>query len=87
MHSGELVVTGTDHINIDLSECPDRVVVHFIDKPVIVPCNPHHRDDLGWHIFKEKNIHHHHHHYTSKRILRITWKVTGTRKIGWKIYF
>jgi hypothetical protein len=88
MYHGKLLVSGKNHIDIQLSDRPDRVIIKWEGAPTVTPCDHNEPDKFGWHILKEKRVTHHHHGgYSSRHILRINWEVTGIREIVWKIYF
>jgi hypothetical protein len=79
MQSGELTVTGHDHVEIPLQKLPSKVEAHFKDHSIPVPCNPHHRDELEYEV--HSSILHH-----AKFVLKISWRVTGVREIVWHVY-
>lgn len=81
MQSGEITVTGYDHVEIPLQKLPSKVEVHFKDHDVVIPCNPHHHDELEYEI--HSNSHNHHH---NKFVLKISWRVSGVREIVWHVY-
>lgn len=74
---GELVVTGSDAVEIEF-ECvePRKVVVYFQDCQEKVPCNPGHTDHLEW-VITRRCCHQH--------VLKISWDVVGTRTIIWRV--
>ena len=78
MQSGELTVTGHDHVNIRLHGLPSEVKVYFKDHAIPIPCNPHHHDELSYEIHKS-NRHH------GGFDLKISWSVTGVREIVWRV--
>lgn len=86
--TGELTVTGTDEIIIDLPHRPEYVRVEFGDE--CAPCNPGTDDTVGW---DAKKICCKHHCETKckccckgKRwVLVVSWKVAGVRKIVWEV--
>jgi hypothetical protein len=80
MQSGELIVTGKDKAQILLNGFPSKVHVHFTDEGYIIPCNPHHHDELRWDVFRSNT---HHGGYT----LIIDWSVTGVREIKWTVWY
>ena len=93
MHqSGELIVTGSGEVEIELKKNPSSVKVFFDDDIIVVPCNPHHHDHLHWHV---KNLHHHHQHdsrhdhcnHNDHYILVISWKVHNVREIKWSVHY
>lgn len=93
MHSGELVVVGNDKLEIELgNRHPSRVMVKFQDHHVIVPCNPHHHDQLRWEV---KNLHQHHPHdfrhdhchHNDNYVLIIKWHVSSLRVIEWFVFY
>jgi hypothetical protein len=78
MEQGELVVVGQDFVEIKLGHHhPDKVVVKFIDQQTVVPCNPHHHDELKEKIKEVKGTYY----------LIISWSVTGVRTIEWKVFY
>jgi hypothetical protein len=89
MQTGELVVTGSDRVEILLCERPDSVKVYFVDDQCDVPCNHGHHDHLSWFVHKKEHHHHHnnHHHYTSSYTLTIKWHVHNVRKIVWAVHY
>lgn len=80
MQSGELIVTGKDHVTIKLHGNPSKVVVKFKDDCVLVPCNPVILDSLQWDINRSFT---HHGGYD----LHIKWNVSDVREIEWAVYF
>lgn len=76
MQSGELIVTGTDQISINLNGMPAEVKVRFKDEEQIVPCNPHHLDFLEFEIQSVVGF-----------ILLIKWNVTNIREIKWHVAY
>jgi hypothetical protein len=84
MQGGELIVTGSDHVEIILPERPEKIIVHFAGNDTHVPCDVHHHDELAWHTTKE---HHPHHKYSSRYVLTIRWHVSGVRQIDWKVFY
>ena len=80
MLSGELIVVGTDrvHINLHKHHHPERVSVKFKGHHEPHPCNPHHHDELEWHIvLGEDDVYH----------LTIFWSVSATREIKWEVFW
>lgn len=80
MQSGELIVTGKDQVVIPLNGFPSQVVVDFKDECDVVPCNPHHNDQLEWEVSHSNTI-------PPQVILIINWDVTGVREIKWTAYY
>lgn len=81
---GQLVVLGSDTINIRLKDYPHRVECYFKHKNSPPPCNPrhHHKHDrLHWDIHRS----HRGHHCTFS--LRIKWHVHEIREIVWLVYY
>lgn len=79
MQSGELFVTGEDEAIIALTTYPIKVKVDFKDECFVVPCNPHHYDELEWEV--RHNATH------TGHILVINWSVSGVREIAWTAWF
>lgn len=79
MQSGELIVTGKDEAKIVLRSFPIKVKVDFKDECDIIPCNPHHHDELEWEV-------RHNHNHTG-HVLIIKWHVSGVREITWTALF
>jgi hypothetical protein len=77
MQSGELIVTGTDQVTIDLNDFPSEVKVHFKDEAQIVPCNPHHLDTLEFEVQTT----------VSGFVLLVKWSVTNVREIKWHVAY
>lgn len=80
MQSGELIVTGKDEAKVALHGFPTKVKVSFKDDCDIIPCNPHHHDDLEWEV--HHSVHHH-----GGFVLVIRWHVTSVREIAWTAWF
>jgi len=80
MQSGELTVTGRDHVKIILHKFPTKVIVKFKDHVTVVPCNPHHHDELTYEV--HRSFFHH-----SGFELKIFWCVSGVREIVWYAYY
>lgn len=80
MLTGELFVIGKDSVTINLlrKKHPEKITVSFKDKCVIIPCNPHHFDDLQWSCSQG---HHGDFHLT------ISWSVSAVREIVWHAYW
>jgi hypothetical protein len=76
-YRGQLSVVGRDSIEIEVHKQPQKVVVHFIDEQVLMPCSPNVEDQLWWEMVKKKNCH----------FLLIHWNVGGERKISWLLDF
>lgn len=84
MQSGELIITGQDQVEIVLKRKPSDVIVKF--KHIhhnIVPCNPHHHDDLEWEIDRV----HRHHHHQEVYVLIIKWNTSSVREIVWTVCY
>lgn len=79
--SGELLVTGKNEAIINIVRDPERVHVHFVGDPEIVPCNPVHTDWLEWRVCEIER------HHKKDFVLIINWGVTGVRKIFWHVHF
>lgn len=80
MQSGELIVTGKDHIIIKLKGFPAKVHAHFVHELEVVPCNPHHRDTLEWEVQHSNTV-------NSGFVLVIKWSVTGVREVKWTVSY
>lgn len=81
MQSGELIVIGSNHIDIPLHKFPCETRVYFKDHlhdPI--PCNPGSVDFLECEVHTS-NLH------LSRFILRITWSVSGVREIVWRVCY
>lgn len=81
MQSGELIVTGTNKIEIKLHRLipPSEVRVHFKDDgPGLVPCDPGDADTLEYEISANAS---------GILILIISWVVSGVREIKWHISY
>ena len=73
MITGNLIVMGTNQVQVELGSKPIRLEVSFSDSgDIIVPCNPHYSDKLDWTI--------------SNGILTINWQVSGVREIKWNVW-
>ena len=71
--TGDLIVTGTNSIQLQLSGKPIRIAIDFSDSnSVIVPCNPQSNDILDWTL--------------SGNILTINWQVYSIREVKWTVY-
>jgi hypothetical protein len=87
VQEGELVVVGSNDVEIPLPKLPHFVEVEFVKDQILVPCDPHHhhhhhRDHLHWYIKHYAKLGSHH-----KSALKIEWIVKEVRTIKWKIYF
>lgn len=80
MQSGELFVTGKDSAQVLLLGFPSKVKVDFVGHTTVIPCNPHHYDQLEWDV---QRSHAHHGGFT----LVIKWVVTGVREIKWTVWY
>jgi hypothetical protein len=80
MQQGELTVTGHDRVEVPLRGLPSKVEAHFKDHDIMIPCNPHHHDELECEV--HSSVHHH-----TKFVLKISWRVTGVREIVWHVYY
>ena len=80
MQAGELIVTGKDKAIIPLHGYPREVNCHFKHGLDMVPCNPHHNDEL------EYEVHTSHHHHGGF-VLIIQWHVSGVREITWHVHY
>lgn len=89
MVSGEITVTGKNHIELELAGRPHHVEVFFKDDNVVVPCNPTHFDELEWFI-REREDHEMHMHpkfRSRKFFLEISWNVSASREIVWHVKY
>lgn len=93
MLHGEIIVTGSDKIEIELGEHhPKQVFVKFKDDHMHPPCNPKHHDHLRWEI-KNKHFNHKHDHrndhcnHHNRFVLEIHWHVSNVRVIDWVVYY
>jgi hypothetical protein len=77
MQKGELTVTGHDYAVIPLRGAPSKVAAHFKDHETLVPCNPHHHDELECEA----------HANNGSFVLTISWRVTGVREIVWTVFY
>lgn len=88
MQSGELTVTGCNSTRIPIAAWPRQVIVRFKHEHEIVPCNPHHKDELEFEIIGiDEHLRDHrkpgHHHHDRQFFLVINWEVSGIREIVW----
>ena len=99
---GELFVTGNGEIVVEealrmsralLAHNQEAVSVEFVGDPECPPCAPFVPDELQWELFESERHHHGHHHHDHhdndgiKEIyLKITWNVSCSRTIAWRIY-
>lgn len=77
---GELIVSGTDEISIELKQRPRRIEVRFADCDVPVPCNAVLEDDRAEGFLVEKGL------FRKKYYLVVKWSVSSSRKILWSSY-
>ncbi len=77
MQKGELFVIGKDKAVIHLLGHPSEVRVHFVKEHNVVPCNPHHADELEYEVHRSS-------HSRSGFVLIISWSVSGLREIKWE---
>ena len=75
--SGELVVVGTDTIDIKLFGNPKRVRFEFEDDIDLVPCEPRDYDQLNYYVHQEVDGHY----------LLISWDVSDSRELIWEASF
>jgi hypothetical protein len=80
MQSGELVVTGKDKVYIPLHKFPSEVHAKFKHDSSVVPCNPHHADQLEYEIHVSNTV-------LSGFVLLIKWNVTGVREVVWRVSY
>lgn len=78
MQSGELIVTGTNSITIQINTLPAEVKVHFKDHIVMTPCNPQNEDSVEYEIHTTNTS-------NSKFVLIIKWSVSSVREISWHV--
>lgn len=78
MKKGEIQVIGSDSISINLNSTihPEDISVQFKGSVSLVPCNPHHEDDLQWTCTLGAD---------GNYYLTITWSVSGERTIDWRV--
>jgi hypothetical protein len=78
---GELVVLSDGFVHIPLRDFPTQVIVHFEEKSLPPPCDPHHNheieDYLVWNVDRSK--------YGWN--LNIRWHVQECREIVWKVHY
>ena len=74
MQSGELIVSGKNHVRIDLEHFPRRVKVKFVDNLTVPPCSPQDEDSLEYEVRSTAS---------GKFILLIKWRVSNVREINW----
>lgn len=74
--TGELLVSGKDHTEINLPTLPRIIEVKFKHEHRSIPCD-HHHDKLDYEICR------HEHQYK----LIIKWHVSSLREITWIAYF
>lgn len=78
---GELFVTASGEVTIELQFHPDDVDIMFKDESVETPCHhKHHHDKIEWSI--QKRFHHEHDHVV---LLVIRWHVSGARTLVWRV--
>ena len=77
---GELTVVGRDFATIPLQGYPSKVICHFKEHAIPVPCNPHHFDELLAEV-------HHSNTVLSGFVLKISWNVSSVREVVFKIYY
>lgn len=83
---GELFVTGNGEIVIEeslpasFSRNLEAVQVEFVGDPVCPPCAPNVPDELQSEVFER------HHCGVEEIFLKITWKVSGSRTIAWRVF-
>jgi hypothetical protein len=76
MKRGELIVTSTGQVQVQLKGVPIKLEVGFSDADggeIIVPCDPHFHDHLDWEI--------------DQTLLTIRWTVNGLREVEWRAWF
>lgn len=77
MQKGELIVTGSNSITIQLNGFPVDVGVRFKDcGPEAVPCDPGSVDFLSCDVHTSNAVH-------SGFVLIISWSVSSVREIVW----
>lgn len=78
MQQGELIVTGTNSIEIPLHRFPSEVRAHFKDNgPEPVPCDPGDVDTLEYEVQNTGG----------KFILIVRWSVSSVREIKWNVSY
>ncbi len=75
--SGQLVVTGTDEVVLQLEKCPCEIRVFFKDECVMTPCSPVQMDTLDWELSNDGC-----HWY-----LTVNWEVSGARVVSWNVCY
>lgn len=86
MVSGEIIVTGKNHIEFELKERPHHTRVFFKDDCISVPCNPTHYDELEWFI-RERTDGEVGGFHSHKFYLEIFWNVSDSRAIVWHVKY
>lgn len=83
---GELFVTGNGEIVIEevlpasFSRREEAIHVEFVGDPECPPCAPIVPDQLRGEVFER------HHCGVEEIFLKITWNVSGSRTIVWRVY-
>jgi len=80
MQRGELTVTGQDFAIIKLTGFPSKVDCFFKDQAVLVPCNPHHYDEVECEVHVSNTS-------LSGYVLKVMWTVTGVREVVFRVYY
>ena len=80
MQQGELTVIGKDSVTIPLRGLPSKVVCHFKENNIPVPCNPHHFDELLAEVHVSNTV-------LSGFVLRISWSVSSVREVVFRVYY
>ncbi len=76
MQSGEVLITGTNQIDIQLQKFPSEVHVKFKHE-IAVPCNPIEADTLEYEVVTK----------STGVFLHIAWSVSGLREVVWHAYY
>lgn len=80
MQQGELTVTGHDQATIQLHGYPSKVDCFFKGHATLIPCNPHHHDELEAEVHHSNTVH-------TKFVLKIKWRVSGVREVVFRIFY
>jgi hypothetical protein len=80
MQKGELTVTGQGQATIPLQGYPVKIVCHFKDHFVPVPCNPQHYDSLECEAHVSNTV-------LSGFALIIQWSVSSVREVVWEVLY
>lgn len=81
MQSGELIVIGTNSVDIPLHKFPSKVHAKFKDEGhEPVPCDPGDVDTLEYDVHSSNTV-------LSGFVLRISWSVSSVREIVWHAFY